>query len=369
MDIVAQAALAHLQTVLTGYLPAPSAASIDRNLLILPRKIKPLGIGGYVGMHDNPHAEVFGRFVEADAEIRVSESNQDLATINSEIGGVLNSLLTTDRETLRTDGIYKLHLASLSPPDTDNRNARVATFAIDYEFQQLPGDAGGTIDTIDIRDLLNPANGRAEFIVNIDASSLAALADPLQDFQPLTDTDINQNSASANWVYNSAALRIEQLNNVRGGGLTAATARKAGAQLLVRPGGVVTPLQHLVVGVDTSTDSGEGIGCVFRWQDIDNFYFFLISQSNNYQMFGKKLNGAWSFMDGGGLSGLTTLDLSARQRLQVFALHNRFQAYLDGRLICEASDDSLAGAGEAGFLAHGNNAAYLHAVDLVKLNN
>lgn len=337
--------------------------------MIIPRRIKPLGIGGYVGMHDQPEAEIYGRRVEAQAEIRVVESGSDLSSINTEISGLMTALLSTDRETLRNDGIIKLNLQSLTPPDIDNGNSRVATFDISCEHQLLPSESGDTIDDVVIRDLLDPANGRAEFISNLDAGQMASLPDPLVDFLPLTDSDVNASSPLAAWSVNAAEGRIEQLNNVRGGGRTSAQPRKAGAQLLVRPGGVPIPLQHLVLGFEFSADSPHGIGCVLRWQDSENYYYFLISEANNYQIFGKKVAGSWSFLDVGGQSVHDSIDFSQRRRLQVVALENRFLAYLDDSLICEGQDDSLAQAGEAGLLAHSNNAAFFYTIDLVKLNN
>ncbi len=368
MDAVAQAAINHLETVLEGYLPAVTAASITRNLMVIPKRIKPLGIGGYVGKHDDPEAEIYGRFLEAQAEIRVLENSSDLDRINDELNGLMTALLATDRETLRGDGIFKLDLQSLTPPDSDNSNARVATFDIQCEHQLIPSEAGGRIDFITLKDLLNPADGKAEFIANIDAGLLGGLPDPLADFLPLTDTNVNGSSPPANWSYNAAEGRIEQINQARGGGLSATQPRKAGAQLLLRPEGTPAPQQHLVFSFDFDADNRHGIGCVLRRQDSENFYYFLVSEANDYQIFGKKIAGSWSFLDSGGRSSHTDIEFSARQRLQVIVLENRFLAYLDERLICEGEDASLGDAGEVGLLTHRNDAAYFYAVDLVKLN-
>jgi hypothetical protein len=369
MDAIAQAAISHLETVLQGYLPAVSTASITRDLLVVPKRIKPLGIGGYVGKHKNPEAEIYGRYLEALAEIRVFENSSNLDSINDEMSVLMTALLSTDRETLRSDGIFRLDLQSLTPPDSDNRNARIATFDIRCEHQQIPVEAGSRIDFITLRDMLNPANGAADFIVNVDASQLGGLPDPLADFLPLTDTDVNGASPPANWNVNAAQNRIEQLNQVRGGGLTDTQPRKAGAQLLVRPGGTPVPLRHAALGFDFDAGSPHGIGCVMRWQNSENYYYFLISEASDFQVFGKKIAGNWSYLDSGGRSNRTNIDFSNRQRLQVVVLENRFIAYLDENLICEGRDESLPDAGEAGLLTHQNNAAHFYAIDLVKLNN
>lgn len=367
MDLIAQAALAHIETVLSGYLPAVSASSLNRDLLVLPRRIKPLGIGNYVGPEEASGADLQGRLVEAEAEIRVSANNQNLGNINSEIQGVTSSLLTTDRETLRSDGIFTLELSSLSPPDTANRNTRVALFRVRYEYFQPPAESSGLIDHIVLRDLLNPADGEARFVANLHGPSLAQLAAPLQDFVALTDPDINASSPAANWQFNATEQRIEQLHNVRGGGLTNAAPRKAGAQLLIRPGGVATPVRNSVLVLQLESASPDGIGCVLRWQDSENFYYFLISQRHDYQVFGKKVAGNWSFLEEDGVGDVTGIDLSTPQTLKVVALASEFSAYLNDSLVCRGRDRSIGTAGDAGLLTHGNNGGRCYAVDLVEL--
>lgn len=369
MSTIGQAAVSRLRAVLQGYLPDVSAASIDRDLLIVPKRIRPLGIGGYVGLHDDPAAEISGCSLEAEAEIRVSAQNSNLASINEEISGLTAALLSTNRTTLRRDGIFKLDLRSLTPPDSANHNARVATFEVRCEHLQLPTESGGTIDEIVLKNLLNPADRGARFIANISAGLLGGLPDPLADFHALTDPDVVNGSPAAAWSVNASEQRIEQGNNVQGGGLTLALPRKAGALLLCRPGGIPTRLRHVALGVDVSSDSPNGIGCVLRWRDTNNYYYFLISRAHGYQVFGKKVNGTWSFLDTGGQSGRGDIDLSSRQRLQVIALGSRFSAFLNERLICAGEDASLPDAGETGLLAHGNNAAYFHAIDLVELDH
>ena len=368
MDVISQAALSHLQSVIAGYLPAISSGSIDRNLLITPTHIKPLGIGGYIGINPDPEAEIYGRFMIVQAEVRISDNDQNLGKINDEVSGVVSNLLATDRVTLREDGIFKLDLDTLSPPDPD-RNDRVALFRIHCEYLQIPIETEGKIDEVVIKQILNPANGRTRFLTNIHTASLAGLPDPLIDFLPLTDTDINNTSPNADWVFSGAENRIEQRNAVRGGGLTLAQARKAGAQLLIRPGGNPVPVQHAALSIRLNSASEDGIGCVLRWQDSENYYYFLISQANNYQVFGKKVAGVWSFLESDGQSNLDTIDLSQPQNLLVVVLQNTFRAYLNETLICAGEDTSLTEAGETGLLTHGNNAAFFYEIDLVQLLN
>jgi len=367
MDSISLAAVSHLETVLTGYLPAVSSGSVNRDVFIVPKRIKPLGLGAYVGMHDDPSAEIYGRSVEATAEFRISRNGNDLSAINTEISSLTTALLATDRSTLRNDGIFILKLDDLSSPTAvGNENARTATFTIHYEYQDIPTEAGGIIDEIVLKDLLNPSEGSAKFLVNMDARLLDGLVDPLADFLSVTDTNINASSPAADWAYNSPERRIEQRNATRGGGLNMNNSRKAGAQLILQPGGNPLTIRNGAVRIELSSPDPDGIGCVFRWQDVENFYYFLMSERNDYQIFGKKVGGSFSFLDEGGQSTLDTLQLSNPQNLQVVALENRFQAYLNDQLICEGVDGALANAGQVGFLTHGNSAGHFYGVDVVE---
>jgi hypothetical protein len=367
MDLISQAAVSHLETVLTGYLPPVSSGSVNRDVLIVPKRIKPLGLGAYVGMHDDPSAEIYGRSVEATAEFRISRKGNDLSAINSEISSLTTALLATDRSTLRNDGIYILKLDELSSPTAvGNGNARTATFTIHYEYQDIPSQAGGVIDEIVLKDLLNPSDGPAGFLVNMDARLLDGLVDPLADFLSVTDTNINVSSPAANWVYNSPEKRIEQRNATRGGSLSLNNSRKAGAQLILQPGGNPLAIKNGAIRIKLSSTDPDGIGCVFRWQDVENFYYFLMSDRNDYQIFGKKVGGSFSFLAEGGQSNLDTIQLDDPHELRVIALGDRFQAYLNDQLVCEGVDGALADAGQMGFLSHGNSAAFFYGMDVIE---
>lgn len=366
MDAIAQTALSNLQTVLNGYLPSVSSVSIERSLLVIPHKIKPLGIGGYVGLHDDPVDDIFGRFVEADAEILVGATNNSLDTINAEVSAISSSLMTVSREDLRGDGIYFLDLKSLSEPGSDNQNLRRLLFSIRYEYQQIPTEAGGVIDTLDIRSFLNSGDSKASFLANINTAILASEPDPLADFSAFTDTRINGSSPSANWQYNIAEHYIEQTNTTRGGGLTLNSPRKAGAQLLYRPSGDAIPIENGILSSSVSTTDQDGIGFVFRWQDIENFYFFLISQRHNYQLFGKKIAGNFSFLTTGGIGDTIGIDLSSPQIITVHFNHHFFRAVLNENTLAEGEDNDLS-SGEVGWLTHANNAAHFHTLDIVSV--
>ena len=366
MDAISQSALVNLQTILDGYLPSATSPNVERDLLVIPKNIKPVGIGGYIGLHANPMDEIFGRHVSADAEISIGATNNNASLIADEINSISATLATLGRETLRGDGIYFLNLTSLSEPGNANENTRRLHLSVEYEYQQIPTEAGGTIATIDLRDYLNPTDGRADFIASLDTSTLGQLADPLVDFMPLTDPNVNVSSPSENWQYNAGQARIEQTAAVRGGGLTLNNPRKAGAQLLYVPQGRALSLANGIICSSMSTNQDDGIGFVFRWQDIDNFYYFLLSQNNNYQIFGKKIAGTFEFLTSSGISEIPDLSLSTPQRICLYCEGSTFTATLNDRVIVSGSDTDLA-SGEVGWLTHGNNAAFFHTLDIVRL--
>lgn len=366
MDAISQSALASLETVLSGYLPATTAANIERDLIIIPQEVKPTGIGGYIGLNNSPVDEIYGRYIRADAEINIGATNNNSALITTEINSLTSTLATLGRETLRTDGVYFLKITSLSPAGQDNGNSRTLTVSVHYEYQEIPVDAGETINRIDYREYLNPTDNSASVIASLDFSTLTPLPDPLVDFLPLADTDVIASSPSENWAYNSVEQRIEQTNAVRGGGASLASARKAGAQLLYVPQGRALSLGNGIMTSTMSTNQNDGIGFVFRWQDIDNFYFFLISTSQNYQIFGKKVAGTWSFLEQGGIGEQLDLNLASPTAISIEFYDNHLTAKIDDTIISSGTDSDLI-SGEVGLLTHINSAAFFHTLDIVRL--
>ena len=71
MDPEAAAALAALDTAVNG-LPWPAApAGLTRHLNLSPRRIRPRGLGGYVGEHPDPRGPIRARLLDATLELHV----------------------------------------------------------------------------------------------------------------------------------------------------------------------------------------------------------------------------------------------------------------------------------------------------------
>jgi len=380
-DDIAQEALVTLRNVISSYLPAGVPASVTRDLFVIPKSIKPLGIGGYVGAHlppasDVPDADLRGCAVVAQAEITFSATAATVANIsniNTAIDQSTTALLTNDRATLRGDGIQRLQLQSLSPPFSPSPIAgdasvfRSAIFDIRFEFVPTPAQTQGVIETLRFNTLLSGADGPAQFIANMNFADLAALANPLLQFAPVTDPAIDNGSPSANWVFNTGAGRIEQRNNVHGGALTATEARKAGAQLLIQPVQKPLAIKNGAFTIDFESGSPDGVGLVLRRTDDNNFYFFVTSARHNYQLFGKKVAGNFAFMNHGGLREGASFAINARQQLRVVAYDDQFEAWFGETRTLTAQDKDIAAMGQVGLLTHGNDAAFFYGIDIVKL--
>jgi len=371
-DEIAQEALQALRSVVASYLPPVVPPLVTRELLVIAKAIKPLGIGGYVGPHlpvnsEIPDGDLLGRAVVAQAEITFTAGANNLANINTAIDQSTTALLTNDRATLRGDGIYRLELQQLTPPSGSDAISRSAVFDIRFEFVRPPSQSQGIIETVRLNTLLSGFDGRAQFIANIDFSDLAALPIPLLDFASVTDPDIDVGSETAGWTFNPVTKRIEQRNAVRGGVLTAAQAQKAGAQLLVQPGQRPLAIRNGVFSTEFESSSPDGVGMVFRWIDADNFYFFLASARHGYQMFGKKVAGNFAFLLQGGLRQDLGFEINTRQQLRVVANGSSFEAWFGESRTLSGEDSSLPAKGQVGLLTHGNDAAFFYGVDVASI--
>jgi hypothetical protein len=371
-DEIAQAALVTLKNVISSYLPQAVPPAVTRNLFVIPKSIRPLGIGGYVGAHlppasDVPDGDLIGCTVVAQAEITFAASSANIGSINTAIDQSTTALLTNDRATLRGDGIQRLQLQQLSPVTGDASVFRSAIFDIRFECVPPPAQSQGVIETLRFNTLLSSADGSAQFIANMNFADLAAEADPLQQFASITDPAVDNGSANASWVFNAGAGRIEQLNNVRGGVLTLSQPRKAGAQLLIQPAQKPLAIKNGVFTTEFESSSRDGIGLVFRWTDDDNFYFFLASSRHNYQLFGRKVAGVFAFMEQGGVREDQGFNINMRQQIRVVANGDQFEAWFGETRTLTAQDSGITDKGQVGLLAHGNNAAFFYGIDIVKL--
>lgn len=357
-DPEAVAALAALDVAVSG-LPWPAApAGLTRQVNLSPSRIRPRGLGGYVGEHPDPRGAIRARLLEAILELRVSGGSD--ASAADYLRGLTGTLLTQHHADLRAQGIERL--SRRDEPATDPRQAR---FDLRFEYRHLPTASEGLIETLDLGIDTNVTPYRARYRFDIAARTLAGAPIPLADFAPVDDTDLNVGSPAGAWSYNAPLGCIVQTAAARGGALTLAEDRKAGAQLLWRIAGVPLALGRFIAIVEFESGSPDGIGLVFGRTGANERLHFLASQRHGYHLFGRKAGpGAWSVIGTPAAAGFST---GVRHSLAITVFDHTLRAVLDGVQTLHVQTQTPVVAGEIGFFTHGNDGARLHRVRLIEL--
>jgi hypothetical protein len=121
------------------------------------------------------------------------------------------------------------------------------------------------------------------------------------------------------------------------------------------------------VAVDVSSEDNDGIGVVFRWQDADNFYYFLMDQERNYRRMGKKVAGVFQELDTAALDATRGYDAGTSYALKIRISGTQLSAYLNDELVLSGQDASLPNAGRAGLFCWGSAGAHFDNFRIVEL--
>lgn len=316
-------------------------------MLVTPVKISPTGIGGYVGHHADPHGDVIGRRITARVTMNVAAASA--ATLDDEVQRVAQTVLSAARRELAQLGILKLSLLELGPRPATTTGGPPATprrdvaFDVLYEFLKLPESAGGIIQTIplDIESALSAHEPRMLL-------GGPFVADPLADFD-IVDDPAATTAAPSNWSFDSALQGIRQTSAIRGGPDTSQP-NQPGTYLLLR----ATPARPLVrdFSLAASMDATVigGIGLVFRFSDVDNFYYALLDSRTGFRRMGKKVGGTFAALQQGGLDDGAGFQIDTLMRVRLVAEGSAFRLLVDGELVLEAQDEGLTGAGRVGLM-------------------
>ncbi len=154
MDDITNEALTGLTTSLQSLLPNLGAGGPQIALTVNPLSISFTGLGGFVGINDQPPGEILGRRISATVFISVITQSTDLAgppdpaVLDSAEAQVRSAFLAADRATLQKTGI--LRISSGPPPAADTDTTRNLSFAVLYEFLKIPQTAEGVIQQIPI---------------------------------------------------------------------------------------------------------------------------------------------------------------------------------------------------------------------------
>jgi hypothetical protein len=357
MDVLSELALTALDDAVTELLPSSVPNGLTRNVRVVPSEVRASGLGGYVGMHAEPRGAVLARRVRATLELAVSGGND--ADASGYLDQMVRGFLSQQQGDLRREGIQRIML------DSAALQARSAKLELDYEYRHLPTESEGVIDILDLNLEVNLTPYRVKYRWDLATRTLVGAPQPLADFQVADDPNVDNGSPASQWTFNGAQARIEQNALTRGGPLDLSQPKKAGAQLLWRPGGVAFKLGRFIAAVDFESASSDGIGVVFGRKDAQNFWYFLASEHHRYHLFGRKSAGAYA------IAGTPAADvgfaLDSRHVLMLVVHDQTLIAELDGVRTLKVEADAPVDFGEIGFLTHGNNQARFHRARLIEL--
>lgn len=193
-------------------------------------------------------------------------------------------------------------------------------------------------------------------------------ADTLANFDVVDDPQATV-SAPSEWVFNAEAQRIDQLSDIHGGpfGAGATGPEKPGTYLVRKTTAELPAVQNFILVVDVTSEDDDGIGVVFRWQDVDNFYYFLMDQQRNYRRMGKKVAGIFQELDTAALDTTHGYDADTSYSLKVRISGTQLNAYLNDELVLSGQDASLPGAGRAGLFSWGSAGVHFDNFRIVDL--
>lgn len=190
----------------------------------------------------------------------------------------------------------------------------------------------------------------------------------LADFDVVDDPQANQNPPS-NWVHNAVEGRIEQHSDIFGGpdGATEFGPNKPGSYLLRKTTATVPAVRDFLLACNVRSEDDDGIGVVFRYQDVDNFYFFLMDNQRHYRRLGKKVGGVFQELTPAGFDGAKGYTVGQVYNVRVRAKGDHLQVFLDDDLVLSGSDSSLPNGGRVGFYSWGNLNAQFDDLQIIEI--
>lgn len=150
METIDRDAIRSLSEAIVTLLPEIPPESTVRHL-VLPRRVRPAGVGGLVGVHHDPEGEIFARRIEG--VVRVTVGSGSAEALDSASSAVVEALAGAARESLRALGILSLGLTRalvLQREGGDEERQRELDFEVRYEFVKTPEEAAGVITEIPI---------------------------------------------------------------------------------------------------------------------------------------------------------------------------------------------------------------------------
>jgi hypothetical protein len=148
MDATSVEALSALRTSVLALLPAVADPALQPSVVIQPLTISPLGLGGFVGVHDDPVGDIVGRRVEAIALVGVKAPADGL---DAAVAGAITALLAADRATLLGHGLLRIAVDKIGEATSGSDPVQQpVSFRVLHEFLKTPTAPEDVIQSIPV---------------------------------------------------------------------------------------------------------------------------------------------------------------------------------------------------------------------------
>ena len=354
MTVSLAEAVTALNATLHGLLPGVADPDLAPELFVNTLSSQLVGIGGVVGIRTQaPVGEVMARRLRAEVVVRVKAPTvAQLAATEAEL---TTALLGADPVNLRSSGVYRIQrvvdrsddLVS-GLPDVAGRDLR---FEVLYEFSKLPEVGEGVISSTPL-DLIQRTSATAarapSQLLLVDLEQ-----DPLSLFDVVDDSGLNE---PGQWQFAAAEHELRQTSTA-GGGSNNFNASKRGTYLLVRPAVAPPAPRNFALHASVRSDSSGGLGFVFRFQDINNFYYVLLHDNGNpnapfrFRIIARKSAGTFSFLDTGGADDASGYPPGRWFSLRLAVQDEQFDLAIDGVDVLSGRDAGIALPGSVGLMS------------------
>ena len=148
MDEINTEALAGLTAAIESLLAGVADPPTQLSSLVTPAHIAPTGLGGFVGINEDPQGGILGRRLQATASVSVIANDVD--SLNEAVVVVTSACLGADRGSLLEKGVLRISLNNIGSQATggsgnNTRVERTLTFDVLYEFLKRPEESEDVI--------------------------------------------------------------------------------------------------------------------------------------------------------------------------------------------------------------------------------
>jgi hypothetical protein len=345
VDPLNSEALQGLRAALSSLLPAVSPPDLPLRVAVLPRRITPTGLGGFVGLNAQPAGEIYGRRVVADVSVAVRTT--EAPRLDTGAGQVAADLVGTGRS-VTGPGLLELTLADTlddvtSVEDDVDVFTRRLVFAAVYEHLHLPTADEAVIGSVplDVDVTLTDRPMIRAIPLGPDFGSSFEIVD-----DPAATVD-----GPSQWAFDVPHGRLEQRSAIRAPG-PATAAPTGGTMLLLRR----PPSNDLTLRAELASGGTGAIGVVFRYQDSGNYAYAALSRGPDLRMIGRKSAGTFTGFAGGQVD-TTGYDPGRTTRLAIAVRGTGVTLTVDGQPVLSGTDPGLPASGRIGLYAAGNTQA------------